>query len=342
MINPFIEKLSNYSFTTLVSIATVVVLSGSIPTVYLFAMLFSVEYTSFLLIISICLPMILTPPVVLFLLTASKNLKHIKEMLHEEVEKNKENDIRLFEQARFVLMGEMMANISHQWKQPLNTMGLSIVSLRTSELCSSGSEKYFDILEDNINYLATTVDDFISFFDKKSSSELRAIESLVKEINSIIDGHMRSANIDLEILIDDTQGKVKIASSISQVILNLINNAKDAFSSQSTQRKIRVLFYTTQHGLEIECCDNGTGIADEIKEKIFSPYFTTKHKSQGTGIGLYMSKEIIQKIFHGDINMNTRKSTRSQLYPQSNDNKTCFFIAIPYSQQCVLNEEGKI
>ena len=226
MIDKLIVNIENSSPLKVSVLATFFTLSGSVPTVYLFSLLFSQEYTSFLLTISIALPIILTPLVIMLVLKLSKHLKHFKDALEIEVEKNKKADILLFEQARFVVMGEMMANISHQWKQPLNTIALSVVSLRTSSEYSSKSDKYFDIMEDNVNYLAATIDDFMSFFDAKTSSEMRRISSLVREIQSIVDSHMLNKEIDLEILIDDSYGDVEIASSISQVLLNLINNSK--------------------------------------------------------------------------------------------------------------------
>ena len=110
--------------------------------------------------------------------------------------------------------------------------------------------------------------------------------------------------------------------------------------AEDTQRKeIKLQFTTNEYGLEIECCDNGQGIDESIKDKIFDPYFSTKGKKQGSGIGLYMSKEIIQKIFDGKINLSSRKYSRSELYPVDNSGKTCFYIAIPYSENCLLKED---
>ena len=245
----------------------------------------------------------------------------------------------LFEQARFALMGEMMANISHQWKQPLNTIGLAVVAMRTSNQSEDERDNHFEIIENNINYLAATVDDFMSFFDKKTNIEIRELGSIIKEVKSIIATHILNKNIELEIIVDDSYGNVEVASSISQVILNLLNNAKDAFEDDSKRREIKLQFTTNEYGLEIECCDNGEGIEESIKDKIFDPYFTTKGKTQGTGIGLYMSKEIIQKIFNGKINLSSRQYSRSNLYPADNSGKTCFYIAIPYSENCLLKED---
>jgi len=341
VIDKVIKVLSVCSSTKIVLIITLSVLIGSVPMVYILSLLFGETYTLFLFTLSVALPLILTPPTIYVLLKISKYLKHFKEQLDDEIKKNKRNDILLFEQARFALMGEMMANISHQWKQPLNTIGLAIVSVRTSNKTEDEMDKHFDIVEDNINYLAATIDDFMSFFDKKTNVEIRELSSIIKEIKSIVGTHISNKNIELEIIVDDSYGNVEVTSSISQVILNLLNNAKDSFEDDSKRKEIKLQLTTNEYGLEIECCDNGEGIDESIKDKIFDPYFTTKEKRQGSGIGLYMSKEIIQKIFNGKINLSSRQYSRSGLYPVDNSGKTCFYIAIPYSENCLLKEDYK-
>ena len=328
-----INRLLSCSSVTLIFVVTLFVLVGSIPAVYALSTFFDKEYTIFLFSISIILPMLLTPLVVLFFIKITKHLKYFKDHLEEELEKNKEKDILLFEQARFVLMGEMMANISHQWKQPLNTIGLATVGARMSKCNEKNLEKNFDIIEDNIGYLATTIDDFMSFFDKRTHSEIRTLPSIVKEIKSIIQTQIENQNIELEIDVEYSAQYIMIVSSISQVVLNILNNAKDAFSDEMKDKKITLSFEVNNNSLEIKCVDNGKGIHKDIEDKIFDPYFTTKEKSQGTGIGLYMSKQIVQKLFSGSISINSARN-----YNQACKNRTCFNIYLPYSDKCVLKE----
>jgi len=338
MISKMIKMLGVYTPLTIILIFTLPVIVSSVSAAYIFSLLFAEEYTRFLFTVSALIPMMLTPPVVYTLLIISKHLRYFKETLEEEIQNSKKKDLILFEQARFVLMGEMMANISHQWKQPLNTIGLAVVAMRTSDQSEDERDKHFEIIEDNINYLATTVDDFMSFFDKKVHNEMRDLNSITKEIKSIIDTPLSSKNIELEIIIDNSYGDIEIASSISQVVLNLLSNAKDAFGDNTTRKEIKLQFTSNEYGLEIECCDNGSGIDEKIKGKIFDPYFSTKAKKQGAGIGLYMSKEIIQKIFDGKIDISSREYSRSSMHPVDNSGKTCFYVAIPYSGNCVLKE----
>jgi len=330
----FMTKSSSFGLAVTI---TALVLVGSVPIVYVASLIAGLEYTGFLLSISIFLPLILTPAVVLVIISLATKMQHVQEHLESELAKNKAKDIMLFEQARFALMGEMMANISHQWKQPLNTINLAMLDMKLKTLGLEGKDDNFDIVEENINYMASTINDFMSFFDKRSSSEIKDLAMVVSEVKSIVGAHIRNKSIELELIVDENYGKVEIASSISQVVINLLNNAKDALKDSDSKR-IRLQFLSNESGLEIECCDEGIGIDEEIEEKIFAPYFTTKEKTQGTGIGLYMSREIVEKLFSGKISISKRSESRSEVYPSSNENKTCFYIAIPYGENCRLKK----
>ena len=321
IINSFINVLVSSSSRKVVFLMTFMVISGSVLIVYLASSLYGIEYTHFLLFISVVLPLLLTPVALLIMLKIITRLQDLKKTLELEIEKNKEKDLILFEQARFVLMGEMIENISHQWKQPLNTINLALLDMKMTNIGKGLGDKHFDIIESNVNYMAETIDNFMSFLDKRSSSKLKTLKEMIKEIETIIGGQFSNEKIELEIVIDESYSKVEISSFLSQVVLNLLNNAKDALNEKEN-KKIRLQFLTNDYGLELECCDNGSGIAEDVKDKIFHPYFTTKTKTQGTGIGLYMSKEIILKIFDGNIAVR-------------NTNKTCFIIAIPYSKNCI-------
>ncbi len=322
MFNQIIIKFSKLSPFTIVFLTTFFVLLGSIPAVYMVTILYGVEYEGIHIVLSIVLPLLLTPPVISAFIKLSKHLRYFKDELDKEVEKNQKKDAILFEQARFVLMGEMLANISHQWKQPLNTIGLSVVNARLSG--GDNLDNNFDIIESNVNYLSSTINDFISFFNKKTYTELRDLKDVLKEIKSIVDMEITRKDILLDIKIESDNSKIELSSSIAQVLLNLLNNAKDAFTHDMNDKKISLKFTAKERVLEISCCDNGKGIDSKIKDKIFDPYFTTKHKTQGTGIGLYMSKQIVEKVFNGNISLESEA--------------TCFRINIPYSDKCILKK----
>jgi len=321
----FLDNLSEYSPSKVVILVTVLVLVSSLPIVYILSILFHSPYTPFIFYLSGILPLLLTPPVIYILLGISRHLKYFKNELQKEVQRTKQKDILIFEQARFVLMGEMIANISHQWKQPLNTIGLAVVTAKLSP--KENLDKSFEIIEDNVKYLSTTINDFLSFFDKRTHKELRTLDSIVQEVKSIIYVHISNKYIILTIDIDKEYSDIKVTSSISQVILNLLNNAKDALEQKEKNRRINLNFITSSQGLSIECIDNATGINQNILKNIFDPYFTTKSKTQGTGIGLYMSKEIVENMFNGTI----------KVLSTSNEGTT-FHINLPYSQNCIKQE----
>ena len=325
-INQYITNVSTFKMT---SIGTLLVLSGSIPIVYLASIIGCVEYNGFLLAISIVLPLLLAPLAIILVIKQTMNLEHVKEHLAKEIEINKSKDVLLYEQARFALMGEMLANISHQWKQPLHTINLSVINARMQSINEENIENNFDIIEENVNYLASTINDFMSYFDKKTHSEIRNLEDIIGEVNSIAGVNIKSAGVELLIDNQIQAGKIKIASSISQIILNLINNAKDALSHLPGDKKIKLVFTQEDKKLFIRCCDNGSGVDDAIKEQIFNPYFTTKSQTKGTGIGLYMSKQITDKFFNGELIL------------EEGSKETCFSLVIPYGKNCYIKEDVK-
>ncbi|WP_457746397.1 sensor histidine kinase [Sulfurimonas sp.] len=330
-IDDLIARLSSFSTRYIVLIVTAFVALSSVLIVYLIVLVYGSEYTLLLFFMSAFLPVLIAPVAIFQLVRVIGHLNLTKKRLEIEIEKNKSKDIMLFEQARFALMGEMMANISHQWKQPLNTINLAILNAKMQHCHCQEIDKYFEIMEDNVNYLASTIDDFVSFLDKRTSQDKRDFATIVKEIKSITYSHITQKNITLEIIYKESLNSLEISASISQVILNLLNNAKDAFEgSKKEVKRIRLEFITSEKGLEIYCCDNGKGIAPQIKNKIFDPYFTTKDKTKGTGIGLYMSKQIIHKVFHGEITLLKKEEF---LEPRCS---TCFYVLIPCNEQCSL------
>ncbi|MCD6172579.1 MAG: HAMP domain-containing histidine kinase [Sulfurimonas sp.] len=327
-----INRLSSYSPIFIIFISTMAVVISSIPLVYTLTTLFGAEYTKVIFVMSIVTPFLMVPPTIAIIINLSKHLKYFQDELDKEIEKNKKKDIILHEQTRFALMGEMMANISHQWKQPLNTIGLAVVKARTSD--KKDLDGCFDIVEDNVRHLSSTINDFISFFDKRTHSEVRDINDIVREIKSIIDMQMLSKNIDMKIDMDKSCPNILVSSSISQVVLNLLNNSKDAFSNENEDKKIVLKFICDKQNLQILCCDNGVGINKDVSQKIFNPYFTTKYKQQGVGIGLYMSKEIINKIFNGKLEL----VEKDEFIDEFKDMTTCFSISLPCSENCILKD----
>lgn len=327
--NKLISKLTNLSPVVLSLVLTLPILTLSVLFVFLICEVSGIEYRTFFFILSTALPLLLSPAAIFLVIKFTTKLRYCKYVLDEEIQKNKEKDIILYEQARFALMGEMMANISHQWKQPLHTINTAILSVKFADKKDDEKlDKVFDIVEDNVTYLANTVNDFLSFFDKKTHKDKKRISEVISEVKSIAKPSLDMYKIVLEIETDSKKDNILIVSSISQIILNLISNAKDALLdvNQESEKKINVVFKVKKAGVEIICCDNGKGVDPAISKKIFDPYFTTKDKNRGTGLGLYMSRQIVQTIFAGNIYLD-----QNQL--------SCFHVDIPYDENCRLENK---
>lgn len=315
-----IEKFSLYTPAQVTVIGTFFVILTSVPLVYLLALMLGAEYNWFLFSASIAVPLLQVPITILFVMRLTKSMNYYKEHFQEAIHELRQKDIMLFEQARFALMGEMLANISHQWKQPLNTINLAIISMRLAK-SESEHDKYYEIIEENTNYLSKTVDDFLAYFENNTPAKLQTIDQVMNEIDSIMSIPLKKKEITYLVAMDGDLQDILIASSISQVLLNLIKNAMDALDKVHGEKQITLGFQIHKKGLHIHCCDTGTGLSNELKEKVFTPYFTTKHQSQGTGLGLYISRQIVENMFQGVIGFEIGK-------------QTCCNVSIPYSQHC--------
>jgi len=264
----------------------------------------------------------------------TKELREINESLETTVqEKIKEliqKDEILTAQSKQAVMGEMISMIAHQWRQPLNTITLQISNIQIKEIMGQDitKEELLHILEaisNSVVYLSETIDDFKTYFhpDKKASQV--HIGELVKKAIAFIEPRAEGKGVSI-ILKGETELKAMVyANELIQVILNILNNAIDAYENVTdTEKKIIICIEENQQRLIINISDYAGGIDEENIKKIFEPYFSTKGKN-GTGLGLYMSKMIIQKQFGGDI------------YVSSHDNETFFSIAIPQEPKEISN-----
>ncbi len=158
-----------------------------------------------------------------------------------------------------------------------------------------------------------------------SEYEMIDLESINTEIKSIIAAIQIDESISLEIIIDDSYGRIDVSSSILQVILDLLNHSLTAFNNDSNRKEIKLQFIANEYGLEIGCCDNA---------KIQDP----KIEKSRRDTTLFVSREIIKTIFDGKMDPCLREYSRSDIYPADNSAKTCFYIALPYSSKCLLKE----
>lgn len=326
IVDRLIGLIEKFSAFEIVIFLTTAVVFASIICVYIVTLLAGVVYRDIFLLFSIVLPLLLSPPLILLVIKLTKHLYEYKSFLSQEIQKSKEKDVIMYEQERFVFMGEMMANISHQWKQPLNTISLSIVDAKVSLYDPKKVERSFDIIENNVNYLASTVDDFLSFFDQKRYRDLKTLSEILSEVQSIYGGTLLANGIEFKVELANDAKDIVVAASIVQIILNLLSNAKDALHDSKENKSIVLRLITLDNMLKIRCCDSGQGVNESVMKSIFDPYFTTKEKKQGTGLGLYMSKQIVHVIFDGDIYVDMF-------------NHACFIVDLPYGENCMLEKK---
>lgn len=220
----------------------------------------------------------------------------------------KKRDKLLFEQSKMAAMGEMIGNIAHQWRQPLSVISTVATGIKFQmeygNLDMDEAKRDLDSLNETAQYLSKTIDDFRNFFKtNKLKSDFKLRDSILNGtnlINAPFKSHFIKLSIDIQndIVINGLMGE------LTQAILNILNNAKDALllnGIDEDKRVVLIKVYNQDGFAVVEICDSAGGVKPSIMDKIFEPYFTTKHQFSGTGIGLYMTYEIITKTFNGTI-----------------------------------------
>lgn len=252
-----------------------------------------------------------------------KRLNHsLREKIDKKVEEARNKDKMMLTQSRQAAMGEMIENIAHQWRQPLNQLSLIqqniFIDFTLGKFDQEKMEHYQEQSEKLLAYMTSTIDDFRRFFqpDKevKPFNVCKAVLKTVDLLESMLQNYkiLIRSRCDGEVIL---QGH---ANEFSQVIMNLMQNAKDVLVERKIEEpRITIGIRQEESKILIEVYDNAGGVDATIREKIFDPYFTTKFKTQGTGIGLYMSKMIIEKSMGGTLAIENR------------DGGACFMISLP-------------
>ncbi|MCD8553404.1 PAS domain S-box protein [Seleniivibrio sp.] len=287
------------------------------------------------------------------LINRKKMLEDINRSLEKrvqvETEKRRKNEQMLFEQAKFAAMGQMISAIAHQWRQPLNALALYVQDIEDAYETGEVDKLYLMNFSSNamrlIDHMSATIDDFRNFFHSANSTERVDIPSVILESMSLVTTQFRSQMINYKVIIRDN-GKEQIfenklpdiyepindikltifSSELKQVMLNIYQNARDAIIEyrKETGEKIGNIITTLtfkSDRLKIEIENDGGNIPEETLGRIFDPYFTTKAEGEGTGIGLYMSKIIIEDHMDG------------LLVAQNTKNGALFSITLTYDNK---------
>ena len=232
----------------------------------------------------------------------------LEHRVKEEIDKNRARELQMIQQARLAQMGEMISMIAHQWRQPLaaisSTSGAIGVKATLDKLDNEIALDLSDKISQYAQHLSNTIDDFRDFFKPNKSTDLTSYNQLIDSVLNIIEVSIATKNITIIKELDSTDNFKSYPNELKQVVLNLIKNAEDILvEKQSREPFIKIKTFKEKHSYILEISDNGGGIPKDIIDKIFDPYFSTKMEKDGTGLGLYMSKMIIQEHCKGTISV---------------------------------------
>ena len=232
-------------------------------------------------------------------------------------------DALIFQQSKLAAIGEMIGNIAHQWRQPLNSIGVTMMKLELkNESGDLTQEVISDVIENTnsiISHMSKTIDDFRNFFSPNKSKTIFLIRDNIQSILALMIPQLHNHCIEIDVNGNQDIEVYGYENELKQVLINIVSNAKDAILNNKSIEDglITIDIITKNHNLIISISDNAGGIPEDIINRIFEPYFTTKFKSQGTGLGLYMSKVIIEKNMKGTLDI------------QNSEQGAIFNISIP-------------
>jgi len=238
--------------------------------------------------------------------------ENLEQKVQQALETNRKQDEQLQQQSRLAQMGEMISMIAHQWRQPLGAISTTAVNLEMKLELESFDLETKEGREEAISYflqrlksingfvqnMTTTIDDFRNFYKPDKASVVLSLDLIIEKSLKIIQASLENDNIELIKAYHSTQKMKVYDSELMQVVLNLLKNAQDNFKDKKTKYP-QITLKTEDNSFSI--CDNGGGISENILPEIFDPYFSTKDEKNGTGLGLYMSKTIIEEHHKGSL-----------------------------------------
>ena len=255
---------------------------------------------------------------------ALEEINHtLEDRIQDEIEKNRDKDQKLFQQSRLAQMGEMISMIAHQWRQPLGSIASTVTNIQVkmdmdkfdletkkgADACKAFLATKLSNIDSYVQSLSGTIDDFRNFYNPNKERKVININAPLQKALDIIKTSMHAQGIDIVKSYKSERALSLADGELMQVFLNIFKNAQDNFKEKKTDNaSIMIETCDTAKGVEVKIFDNGGGIPEDIKMKIFDPYFSTKNEKNGTGLGLYMSKTIIEEHHDGKLTVTNRNN----------------------------------
>jgi len=263
--------------------------------------------------------------------------KNLEKRVSTEIETRRKQEQLMIQQSKMAAMGEMVSSIAHQWRQPLNGLGLLVQDIQDSYEYKELNQKYIDDTVEKsmglIQFMSSTIDDFRNFFKPSKEKSLFSVDIAIQEVLTLLSSQLIHHEIKVQTFCDKTEiknneldkntcceDKESIISGypneFKQVLVNIVNNAREAITEKKLKEpdtdkrltnKIAIKCLRSKEAVVINIKDNAGGIPEKILDRIFEPYFTTKEEGKGTGIGLYMSKVIIEQNMGGSLTVENGK-----------------------------------
>jgi signal transduction histidine kinase len=233
--------------------------------------------------------------------------RHLEALVTKKTEEIREKEELMFHQARLVAMGEMVSMIAHQWRQPISAVAMEannlLADIALGQLSESAVRENANMILAQTQHLSKTIDDFKNFFSPQKEQRVCSVDDVVADTLEVVEKSLQYHNVTIIREAHAMTGSSLYANELMHVVINLLNNAKDAFVERAVSGD-RTIWLTTYEGdgkAYIVVQDNAGGIDNAIMKKVFEPYFSTKQSRNGTGLGLYMAKTIIEQHFNGSI-----------------------------------------
>ncbi len=248
--------------------------------------------------------------------------KNLEQRIKKEVEKTRYQEQQLFEIEKLAQMGEMIGNIAHHWRQPLSAISTAASGIQVQHelgiLEGETLKNHMEGIVRNTLQLSKTIDTFRDFIKNDTENKEVLLKDVLKTVHAIIEASLKNNQIELYDEIDyNSIQEVKTKQRLAQVMINILNNAKEILVHRQINHPwIKLKLHHIENGIVLLIEDNAGGISNEMLPKLFEPYSTTKHQSQGTGLGLHLSYNIVQTLLLG------------KLYAKNGDYGAIFYIEI--------------